>query len=56
MGQMYLYDLTQDKQLKSIITHFVNNLQHPSKLVTVTEPTFVKKILAMKRELIMQGV
>ena len=56
MGQMYPYDLTKDKQLKAVVTHFINNLQHPSNLVDVTEPSFTKKILAVKRELIMQGV
>ena len=42
---MYPYDLTQDKQLKAVITHFINHLQHPTHLVDVTEPTFTKKIL-----------
>ena len=46
---MYVYDLTQDKQLKAIITHFINNIQNPSRLNNVVEPTFVKKILSMKR-------
>ena len=53
---MYLYDLTTDKRLKAIITHFINNLHKPSNLTDIAEPTFIKKLLSLKRELLMQGV
>jgi hypothetical protein len=39
-----------------VLSYFVNNLQFPGKLETVAEPSFVKKLLIAKRELIIQGI
>lgn len=53
---MYLQDLTQDPELKALITYFVNNLTFPQRLEAVAEPTLVKRLLTLKRELILQGI
>ena len=55
-GQLYHYDLTKSRQLKAVISHFLNNLSFPDQLETVAEPTLVKKLLSTKRELIIQGI
>ncbi len=56
LGAMYVYDLPKDKQLQAVITYFVNNLQFPNLLEAEAEPTLVKRLLMMKRELMIQGV
>lgn len=53
---MYVYDLVLDKKLQALITYFINNLQFANKLEALAEPTLVKRLLALKRELIIQGV
>lgn len=54
-GHMYLQDLTQDPELKALLTFFINNLTFAQRLEAVAEPTLVKRLLSLKRELILQG-
>ena len=56
LGQMYINDLTRDKLLKASITYFLENIDNPARLESFVEPTFIKKLLTIKRELIMQGI
>ena len=56
LNEMFLFDLCKDKKLNIMLGYFVNNLGHPARLEAVGEPSFVKKILMIKRELIFQGV
>jgi hypothetical protein len=49
-------DLEKNNTLKNVIEYFVNNINHPKKLEIVAEPSFIKYLLAAKRELMLQGI
>jgi hypothetical protein len=53
---MYIIDLDKDKKLANMLTFFINNISHPSELEDVAEPSLIKTLLTIKRELIMQGM
>jgi hypothetical protein len=53
---MYIMDLKDNSKLKNTIEYFINNVNHPKKLELVAEPSLIKHLLSIKRELIMQGI
>lgn len=53
---MYVVDLHKDKQLLRKIKWFIENLLDHGRLEAVAEPSLVKYLLGLKREIIMQGV
>ena len=56
LAQIYVSDIRKDAALNAIITFFVNNLQFPKKLEALGEPSLIKKLLMIKRELMIQGI
>jgi hypothetical protein len=56
LSQIYVSDIRKDESLKAIVTFFINNLLFPKKLEAIGEPSLIKKLLTIKRELMIQGV
>lgn len=49
-------DLEKNAKLTNIIEYFINHITHPKKLELVAEPSFIKHLLSIKRELMIQGI